>query len=117
MHYIISSAYTSHTHLVQVFGLDLVSGLAHLAGSLGIGKHQLVDDDVVCVDVALGQLLDQPLGLVQGQEFGDAHADERRLLLFRHTRGETNKAGQSSVSLGMAVSNNTLRAKNQLLCG
>lgn len=76
-------AYTSRTHLVQVLGLDLVSGLAHLAGSLGVGKHQLVDNDVVCVDAALGQLLDQPLRLVQGQELGDAHADERRLLLSR----------------------------------
>lgn len=60
-----------------------MSGLTHLAGSLGIRKHQLVDDDVVCVDAALGQLLDQTLCLVQGQELGDAHTDKRRLLLFR----------------------------------
>lgn len=79
------SSCTSHTHLVEVLGLDLVSGLAHLTGSLCIRKHQLVDDDVVCVDAALGQLLDQALRLVQGQELGDAHADERRLLLFPHT--------------------------------
>lgn len=81
-----------------------MSGLTHLAGSLGIGKHQLVDDDVVCVDAALGQLLDQPLGLVQGQELCDAHADERRLLLFRRSGGETNKTDQSSVNLGMDFS-------------
>lgn len=33
------------------------------------------------VDAALGQLLDQPLRLIQGEELGDAHADEGGLLL------------------------------------
>lgn len=68
-----------------------MSGLTHLAGSLSIRKHQLVNDNVVCVDAALGQLLDQTLGLVQGQKLGDAHADERRLLLFAraHTHKKT----------------------------
>jgi len=58
-----------------------VAGLAHLARPVAVGEHQLVDDDVVRVDAALGQLLDQPLRLVQGQELGDTHADEGGLLL------------------------------------
>lgn len=68
-------------YLVQVFGLDLVSGLTHLAGFLGVGEDKLVDDDVVGVNLALGQLLDQPLRLIQGQKLGDAHTDEGRLFL------------------------------------
>lgn len=70
-----------HAHLVQVLGLDLVAGLTHLAGLLRIWEDELVDNDVVCVNLALGQLLDQPLCLIQGQELSNAHADERRLLL------------------------------------
>lgn len=42
----------------------------------------MVDDDVVCVDAALGQLLDQPLRLIEGEELGDAHADEGGLFLM-----------------------------------
>ena len=68
-------------YLVQVLGLDLVARLTHLAGPVSVGEHQLVDDDVVRVDLALGELLDQPLGLVQRQELCDAHADEGGLLL------------------------------------
>lgn len=58
-----------------------MSGLTHLAGFLRVREDKLVDDDVVGVDLALSQLLDQPLRLVQGQEFGDAHTDERCLFL------------------------------------
>lgn len=47
-----------------------MSGLTHLAGFLRVREDKLVDDDVVGVDLALSQLLDQPLRLVQGQEFG-----------------------------------------------
>ena len=64
-----------------------MAGLAHLAGPLRVGEHQLVDDDVVRVDATLGQLLDQPLRLVQGQELCDAHADEGCLLLGGGERG------------------------------
>lgn len=76
-----------HAHLVQVLGLDLMAGLTHLAGLLGVWEDELVDNDVVCVDLALGQLLDQPLCLVQRQELGDAHTDESRLLL-QDVRGQ-----------------------------
>ena len=41
----------------------------------------MVDNDVVRVDAALGQLLDQPLRLIQREELGDAHADEGGLFL------------------------------------
>lgn len=68
-------------HLVQVLGLDLVAGLTHLAGLLGIREDELVDNDVVRVDLALGQLLDQPLRFIQGQELSNAHTDEGGLLL------------------------------------
>jgi len=36
----------------------------------------LVDDDVVRVNPELGQLLHQSLGFVDGEELGDADADE-----------------------------------------
>lgn len=58
----------------------------HLAGLLGVGEHQLVHDDVVRVDATLGQLLDEPLRLVEGEELGDAHADEGGLFLKRAGR-------------------------------
>lgn len=70
-----------HAHLVQVLGLNLVAGLTHLAGFLGVRKDELVDDDVVGINLAFGQLLNQPLRLVKGQELSNAHADERCLLL------------------------------------
>lgn len=41
----------------------------------------MVDDDVVCVDATLGQLLDQPLRLVEGEELSDTHTDEGGLFL------------------------------------
>lgn len=68
-------------HLVQILGLDLVAGLTHLAGLLGVREDELVDNDIVRVNLALGQLLDQPLCLIQGQELGNAYADESCLLL------------------------------------
>lgn len=40
-------------HLVQVFGLDLVACLTHLAGFFRVREDKLVDDDVVGVDLAL----------------------------------------------------------------
>lgn len=58
-----------------------MSGLTHLAGFLRVREDKLVDDDVVGVDLALSQLLDQPFRLIQGQEFGDAHTDESCLFL------------------------------------
>jgi hypothetical protein len=45
------------------------------------GEEQLVDDDVVCVNLVLCEFLHEPLGLVQREEFGYAHADERRAFL------------------------------------
>lgn len=68
-----------------------MAGFAHFARPVRVGEHQLVDDDVVRVDAALGQLLDQPLRLVQRQELGDAHADEGGLFL------EEEKGGGASV--------------------
>lgn len=76
-----------HAHLVQVLGLDLMAGLTHLAGLLRVWEDELIDNDVVRVDLAFGQLLDQPLCLVQRQELGDAHTDESRLLL-QDVRGQ-----------------------------
>lgn len=72
--------------------------LAHPAGSLGVGEHQLIDDDVVRVYLALGQLLDQPLRLIEGEELGDADAYERGLVL----RGEP---GRRSGAETLAVFN------------
>ena len=52
----------------------------------GLGKQELVHDDVVRVDFVGGQFLHEPLRLVQRQEFGYAHTNERRLLLHRGER-------------------------------
>lgn len=57
-------------------------GFAHLAWPVRVGENQLVDDDVVRVDATLGQLLDQPLRLIQGEELGDTHTDEGGLFLM-----------------------------------
>ena len=84
-------------HLVQVLGLDLVAGLTHLAGLLRVREDELVDDDVVCVNLALGQLLDQPFGFIQGQELRDAHTDEGCLLLQEAT--EDREGQVSALSL------------------
>lgn len=73
-------------YLVEVLGLYAVSCLAHLARLVTLVQHeQLVDDDVVRVDAALGEFLHEPLRLVQRQELRDAHAHERRLVLRERT--------------------------------
>lgn len=69
-------------YLVQVFRLDLVSCLTHPAWLLRVRKHQLVHYDVMSVYLTFRQLLDQSLGLIQGQELGNTNADEGRLLLY-----------------------------------
>ena len=46
-----------------------------------LGVEQLVDDDVVCVDLVGGELLDEAFRFVEGKELGDADADECCLLL------------------------------------
>lgn len=58
-----------------------MTGFTHLARPLPVRENQLVDDDVVRVDAALGQLLDQPLRLIQGQELSDANTNEGGLFL------------------------------------
>lgn len=45
-------------------------------------EEQAVDNKRVRVDVVGSELLDQTLGLVQGQEFGQKHADKGRLVLY-----------------------------------
>ena len=66
-------------YLIEILCLDPASSFAESARGLSRSlEEQLVDDDVVSVDAALRQLLHQPLGLVQGQELGDADAHERR---------------------------------------
>lgn len=59
-----------------------MAGFTHFTRPLWFGENELVDDYVVCVDAALGQLLDQPLRLIEGEELGDAHADEGGLFLM-----------------------------------
>lgn len=71
--------------LVQVLLLHLVPDLAVLAVGAGLGEEELVDDDVVRVDLVRGELLHEPLGFVQGEELGDADADEGRLFLDTST--------------------------------
>src|SRR6266851_2383360 len=48
----------------------------------GLREQKLVHDDVVRVDFVRRQFLHQPLRLVQREELGYTHADERRLFLY-----------------------------------
>jgi hypothetical protein len=50
-------------------------------------EKQLVDNNVVRVDLVRRQLLDQPFGLVQGQELGDADANKGGLVLEARGNG------------------------------
>lgn len=59
-----------------------MAGFTHFTRPVWVRENKLVDDDVVCVNAALGQLLDQPLRLIQGEELRDAHTDERGLFLM-----------------------------------
>lgn len=59
-----------------------MTGFTHFTRPLCIGENKLVDDDVVRVDAALGQLLDQPLCLIQREELSDTHTDEGGLFLM-----------------------------------
>lgn len=60
--------------LVQIFLLHLGPRFAHLA--LVLREQYLVDHDVPDVDLELGQLLNQPLGLIKGQKLGDQDRHE-----------------------------------------
>ena len=44
-------------------------------------KQQLIHNDIVRINLIRSQLLYKPLRLVQREELGYAHANERRLLL------------------------------------
>lgn len=59
-----------------------MASFTHFARPLGFREYKLVDDDVVRVDAALGQLLDQPLRLIQGEELSDTHTDKGGLFLM-----------------------------------
>jgi len=61
-------------YLIQIFFLHFRPSLAHFA--LILWEQDLVDDDVVDVDLELGQLLDQAFGLVHGEELRDADGNE-----------------------------------------
>jgi hypothetical protein len=69
-------------NLVEILLLHLGTRLAHPA--VVFGEENLVDYDVVNVDLELGELLDQTLGLVHRQEFGDANRDEGRFGAVLH---------------------------------
>ena len=74
---------TGPTDLNQVLFLDSSPRLTQPAGLVSCLRNnvQLVHHNVVCVNAVLGQLLDQPLCLVQRQELSDADTDERCLIL------------------------------------
>lgn len=58
-----------------------MAGFTHFTWPLCIRENKLVDNDVVRVDAALGQFLDQPLCLIQGEELSNTNTDEGRLFL------------------------------------
>lgn len=59
-----------------------MAGFTHFTRPLRVREDKLIDDDVVCVDAALGQLLDQPLRLIKREELSDTHTDEGGLFLM-----------------------------------
>lgn len=82
-----------------------MAGLAHLTRPLRVGKNKLVHDDVVCVDAALGQLLDQALCLIQGEELSNTHTDEGGLLLMdERTTGQKLEGSHTSISVYLTAS-------------
>lgn len=58
-----------------------MASFTHFTRPLRVRENQLVDNDVVCVNAALSQLLDQPLCLIQGEELSNTHTDEGGLFL------------------------------------
>lgn len=48
------------------------------------------------VNAALGQLLDQPLGLIEGEKLSDTHTDEGGLFLMdvRKRKGDTQRMSE-----------------------
>ena len=71
-----------------------MAGFTHFTRPLCVRENQLVDDDVVCVNAALGQLLDQPLRLIQGEELSNTHTDEGGLFLMDARRVEKGEGSQ-----------------------
>ena len=63
-------------NLRQVLVLHASASLALGAVLAGVREQDLVDDDVVDVDLLLGQLDGESLRLVHGEELGNAHGDE-----------------------------------------
>jgi hypothetical protein len=61
-------------------------------------EKQLVDDNVMRVDAVCRELLDEPLGLIQREELGDADANECGLLLSRVNAMKTR--GQAAAQTG-----------------
>lgn len=59
-----------------------MAGFTHFTRPLHVRENKLVDDDIVGVYAALGQFLDQPLCLIQGEELSDTHTDEGGLFLM-----------------------------------
>mmetsp|Transcript_41437 Transcript_41437/g.123802 ORF Transcript_41437/g.123802 Transcript_41437/m.123802 type:complete len:274 (+) Transcript_41437:108-929(+) len=63
--------------LVQVLLLHAHARFQQPRPPIGVGKDDLVDDDVVRVDFIFCQLLHQALRFIQRQKLGDAHAHKR----------------------------------------
>lgn len=84
-------------YLVQVLGLNLVPGITHTTRFVGLRKYQLVDNNIVSVYFTLGQLLDQPLSLIQRQELRNTDTNEGGLLLW--TRQQNISKGSTTSSI------------------
>ena len=66
-------------NLGEVLVLHAAPGLALGAVLARVREEHLVDDNIVDVNVLLGELDGQTLCLVHGEELGDAHCHECRL--------------------------------------
>lgn len=58
-----------------------MAGFTHFTRPFCVRENKLVDNDVVCVDAAFSQFLDQALRLIQREELSDTHTDEGGLFL------------------------------------
>ena len=65
--------------LSKVLLLHFASGLTFATVLGRVREEDLIDDDVVDVDLLLGQFDGQSLRLVHAQELGDAHRDKSSL--------------------------------------
>jgi len=93
---------TQWPNLLQILGLNLTASFTHLAWLLcGWQQDKLINNDIVSINVALGQLLYESFRLKQWQELSDADTHERRHVLHHqsHSRVQCSHVYSSIITM------------------